>query len=160
MILHIVLSILIAHQFHVSKCLIEYSPEDQAIQISMHIFIDDLEDALRLKGVDQLYICTEKEADKAEQYLEAYLRQQFSLKVNDQAIEYTFLGKEISEDLAAVWCYFEIPNVSQIASLSVRNEILLDLYDDQKNITQIIGPNSKQGFFMFQKGASQDSVTF
>jgi hypothetical protein len=155
-----VFTALTAHEFHVSKTLIEFNEQDQALQISMHIFLDDLEDALRLRGADQLYLCTEKETPEAEGYLETYLRKNFEIQLNDQDVDYTFLGKEISEDLAAAWCYIEIPNVTLVESLAVRNELLLDLYDDQKNIIHIIGPAGKQGYFMFQKGDTQDRVRF
>lgn len=148
------------HEFHVSKCMIEYSAPDQALQISMHIFIDDLEEALRRGGADKLFICTEKEAPTAEQYMLEYLHEHFKLAVNGQSYEYVFIGKEVSEDLQAVWCYLEITGLSSIESLTVTNDILLEAFEDQKNILNINGPNKKRGFLLFQKGKSTDTVKF
>ncbi|MEN0003175.1 MAG: DUF6702 family protein [Bacteroidota bacterium] len=154
------LTLVPVHEFHLSKTLVEYNPTDQALQISMHIYLDDLEAALRLKGADELYLCTEKEVPEAEAMLETYLRKKFKISLNEQEANYNFLGKEISEDLLAAWCYIEIPNVTEVTSLGVTNAILLDLYDDQKNIIHIIGPERREGYFMFQKGEVSDSVAF
>lgn len=151
---------LVNHQFHVSKCQIDYSSQEQALQITLHLFIDDLEAALQLQGAENLYICTPKEHKKAEKYIGRYLKQHFNLVVNEATVDYDFLGKEQSDDLQAVWCYLEIPNVNQLNSLEITNSLLMEAFEDQKNIVQFKNANGKQGYFMFQKGAETDKVTF
>ena len=47
-----------------------------------------------------------------------------------------------------------------LEELTVTNEILMDAFDDQKNIISIKGPNDKRAFFLFKKGNSTDSVQF
>lgn len=148
------------HDFHVSKCLVEYSAPDQALQISLHLFLDDLEEALRRQGADQLFLCTEKEHPEGEKYLERYLRQYFQFVINGEPAEYTFLGKEISDDLQAVWCYMEIPGLASLQQLEVTNALLMDLYDDQKNLVSVIGPQQEQGLMLFEKNSRTESVRF
>jgi len=148
------------HEFHLSKCEIDYNTGENALQISMHIFIDDLETALAREGKEKLYICTEKEAEKAEMYLVDYLTRHFQLQVNGQPVTYNFIGKEVSEDLQAVWCYLEVESVNQINRLSVINNILMETFDDQKNIVSIKGPNKKQGYFLMMNGKYEDEITF
>jgi len=149
-----------AHEFHISKCQIEYSEPDSALQITLHLFIDDLEDALRKQGKDKLFIATEKEDEQAEAYLFEYLQHRLELDVNNKKTSYTFIGKEPSEDLQAIWCYLEIPNLKSITDLSVSNTILLEIFEDQKNIVSVVGPNKKQGYFLFQQGSSAESIQF
>jgi len=148
------------HDFHVSKCLIEYNAQARALQISMHIFIDDLELALESQGAERLHICTRMEHPKAEMYMQRYLEQNFKLTVNQKAIKYDFLGKEISEDMAAVWCYLEITDITAVQTIKVTNSLLMEVYEDQKNLVQIKVPGKKQGYFMFEKGRSTDKVEF
>lgn len=150
------------HEFHVSKCQIEYSVETEALQITLHLYLDDLEEALRKQGADKMFLCTDKEHDKAEKYLFRYLKQQFKLIVNEtgEVAEFDFIGKEQSEDLQAVWCYLEVTNVSAFKSLEVTNSLLMEVFDDQKNIVQIMAPGKKQGYFLFHKGQANDKVTF
>lgn len=150
----------VLHKYHLSKTLIEYNEKEQAIQISMHLFIDDLEETLRYKGIDKLFICTKKEAADAEIQIAKYISQNFQLTINDEIVKWDFLGKEASEDLIGVWCYLEITDVRELKSLGVSNKLLLEVFEDQKNITQISGPQNKRGYFIFQKGQYTDEVQF
>lgn len=149
-----------AHEFHLSKCQIEYSETDQALQIMLHVYLDDLEEALRQQGADKLFLCSEKEHEKAEKYLFRYLQQRINMNVNGEAVEYEFVGKEQSDDLQAVWCYLEITNVTNIESIEITNNLLMEVFDDQKNVVHIVIDKNKQGYFLFHKGQESDKVTF
>jgi len=148
------------HAFHLSKCLMEYNSEEKAIQISMHIFLDDLEDALREKGHDKLFLCTPKETPEAEQHMEDYLRAHFKLVVNGKEKTYNFLGKEASEDLQAAWCYIEVEDVEDLTELEVSNDLLIEVFEDQKNVVHLLGPNKKRGTLLLQKGRIKEKVVF
>ena len=149
-----------AHQFHVSKSQIEYNQEAQTLQISVHIFLDDLEVAIEEIGGGKNFLCTEKETPEAVAVLQQYLRRHLLVSVDDTPRDYEFLGKELSEDLAAIWCYLEIKNVEAPKNIAVTNRILMDLHDDQKNTVHIIGPQKQQGYFMFEKGNSIETMSF
>ena len=136
------------HEFHLSKCLVEYVEGERAIQITMHLFIDDLEEALRNQGKDKLYICTDKESPEAEPAIYQYLQSTFKVLLDGQEPGYQFIGKEISEDLLAMWCYLEIEGVTSFSKLEIVNSILTEVFDDQKNLVSVIGPEQKKEFFM------------
>jgi hypothetical protein len=148
------------HDIHISKCQVEYSAEDKALQVTLHIYLDDLQDALRKKGADKLFLCTEKENPNADQHLVAYLKDHLKLTVNNRLADFVFIGKEPSEDLLAAWCYLEIPEVTHLKNLTIENDILMDLYDDQQNIISVLAPNKQQGYFLFQKGKSVETMQF
>jgi len=122
-----------AHDIHLSKAEVNYVSEEQVLQISLHLFLDDLEMSLEDYGAKNLQLCTEKEHDDGESYIIAYLRDHFKFIQNGATIPIDFIGKEQSEDLIAVWCYLEIP-LDNSKELYHENLILLDKYDDQKNI--------------------------
>ena len=148
------------HDFHISKCLVEYNEAERALQISLHLFIDDLEEALRRQGADKLFICTEKEADDAEGHIQRYLEQNFIIEANGAEIAFDFLGKEISDDLAAVWCFLEITGIEKLKELKITNKLLTEVFDDQTNIVSIIGPGGKKGVLLLKKGEEAESVSF
>jgi len=149
------------HEFHMSKCEIAFNEAEQALQISLHIFIDDLETALAAKGFSNLYICTDKEQAEAEQYIVAYLQETFALQVDGKALSYSFLGKEPSDDLEGLWCYLEIKTVASIQQLKVRNQILTQAFDDQRNIVSITKSGvGRLGYFLFDKDSFEDTVSF
>ena len=43
----IVLSLVLPHEFHVSRCEITYRTETQSLEIIQHMYVDDLELALK-----------------------------------------------------------------------------------------------------------------
>ena len=88
------------------------------------------------------------------------MNQSFNLEVNDEKVVYEYLGKEISKDLAAAWVYLEVKDIKSLKALKVKYDLLTEVFDDQKNIIQIKGPNKQKGFFLFEKGKTEDSVTF
>ena len=75
-------------------------------------------------------------------------------------VEYYFIGKETSEDLQAIWCYLEITNIEAVESIVVENNLLMEMFADQKNIIHIMMPDKKQGYFMLEKGKSSEKAIF
>ncbi|MEM9990589.1 MAG: DUF6702 family protein [Bacteroidota bacterium] len=139
------------HDFHFSKCEIEYQAKQQSLQISMQLFIDDLEVALKAQGHEALFLCSEKEAEEAETYLLDYLKANFQLKVNEQPTVYTYIGRDVSDDFAHVWCYFEVNDLEKLDNIQVKNSILTEIYEDQKNVVRIKGPDGKKGYLMLNQ---------
>ncbi len=125
------------HEFHLSKSTINYNTEDKSLQITMNMFIDDLELALQPTAGDSLRICTRKEKESAEKSIHTYILEHFVIEINGQRVTPTFLGKEPSDDLAAVWCYLEVQGLPEFSEISITNDIMIDLFDDQKNMTSI-----------------------
>lgn len=148
------------HEFHMSKCQIEYNVQEKALQMTMHLFIDDLEEALRLDGIDKLYLCTDKETTDADSLLYGYLQKNFLLQVNQQEAPYDFIGKEQSEDLIGLWVYLEITEVEQLEAIDITNRVLIKAFNDQKNITSVSVPPGKQNYFILQKGKEQESIVY
>lgn len=139
------------HDFHLSKTSIKYKADKQVIQISTHIFIDDLELALLDNDVDSLYIGTEKEVVEADQFIHQYLDGVLFVHCGQDTFHSTFVGKELSEDIMAVWAYLEITDVPSCAEFTITNKIFQRQFDDQKNILTFTPEGGKKGYFIFDK---------
>jgi len=116
------------HEFHLSKSTINYNTTEQAIQITMNLFIDDLELALKEYGADSLQICTRYESDDAEDYILQYINDRLIIIIDDKPVEVSFIGKEQSDDLEAVWCYFEVLDIGSQEDIYPTNQNLSDVY--------------------------------
>src|SRR5688572_15803681 len=68
-----------AHDIHVSVCELRWNEESGAFEVSIKIFIDDLERALVLEGAPGLFIGTPKESAEANQYITSYLKKHFTI---------------------------------------------------------------------------------
>lgn len=141
----------IIHDIHMSRCDIDYRTDQGAIEISVKIFIDDLELDLRSAGHDSLKICTSYEKPDAETIIFQYLQQNLGIIVDGEPTELIWVGKEISEDLSAVWCYLMISDIKAHTSIEVTNEILLSVFDDQQNVVKLRIDDGKRSFFLFDR---------
>ena len=136
------------HDFHLSKAEVHYNEQNQSLEISLHIFVDDLELAMIELGMENPNFSTSYEHVKADSLLAAYLADHFSVTVDGHRVNFTFLGKEDGEDLTAIWCYLEGKNIPSPKRIRVQNRLLLDLFDDQKNIVAFTSA-TKNEFILF-----------
>lgn len=149
-----------AHEFHFSKCIIEHKASTNTLQISWHVFLDDLELALESQGVTNLFLCTDKEATKGELYLKKYLMQNLHLEIDEENLELEWIGKELSDDLTAVWCYFEVREITQIEEIKITNTLLTELFDDQKNLIHFLVQEKPAFYFLFNKSHKVEIAKF
>ena len=148
------------HAFHISKTDIVFQPTEKSMQITMHIFIDDLESAFEKQGVSKLFLGTEREKKEANNLIINYLQNNFSIQLNGKKTPYTWVGKETTKDKQALWIYLEIKNIREVRNISVENRVLTEVFTDQKNIVQVNIPSKKQGYFLLTKSKTMDSATF
>ena len=140
-----------AHKFYVSVTNIVYSEDDSAFQITSRIFIDDLDKLLLERYGVEAKLATPKESKIADEYIEKYFRSKFVVQFDGKVVPYNFLGKRYDNDV--VICYLEIPNVklSEIKSMSVQNEVLTDLFDEQQNVVHVKWKNNKKSFVLIRE---------
>jgi hypothetical protein len=149
------------HDIHVSLCELRWNEESSAFEVSIKIFIDDLELALSKEGAQGLFIGSAKETANANEHIAAYLKKHFRIELDGVLLEPEFLGKEVSEDFLAVWCYVEFSGkVSKAKKCVLSNDILLEMYDDQRNIMDIRMTRNHKEYTIFQPGRSTWSYTF
>ena len=66
-------------------------------------------------------------------------------------LEAEFLGKEPSADFQALYCYLEVPLSKPLESFRLSNDLLLEIFEDQKNMV-IVSRNRKQvGHFVYDE---------
>lgn len=125
------------HEFHFGKFEIEHNEENSSLEVSMYLFIDDLEEGIiSNQGLEKLHLCTDKEIDTANEAMLKYLSDNFLISQNDETLKMNFIGKEISEDLTAVWCYLEIIIPKGANEIKLSNSILMEKFEDQKNLVR------------------------
>ncbi|MFZ1748775.1 MAG: DUF6702 family protein [Saprospiraceae bacterium] len=134
------------HDFHISRCEVNYDTKSGDIQIAAHIFIDDLEDGLAHMGKKNLYLCTDKESASGEEAIHQYINQKLVIKIDNITRPSELLGKEVSKDKMAVWCYLEIKGHKNLHSLQMDNKLLLEIFSDQKNIIDFTVDKKKKHF--------------
>lgn len=123
------------HDYYVSVTKIEYSKEDQSLQVISQIFINDFEKLLRQRYDETITLNTDHEPEMIETYMQRYLTNKLKISVNGALVNLKFIGKEYKDDIT--YCYLEIENVTDIKTLEVTNRTLFDVFPEQQNIVRL-----------------------
>lgn len=140
------------HKYYMSVTQIEYIEDKQSVQLITRIFIDDFEKLLRERYDESITLADKNEPTTVDLYIERYLSEKIKIKINDKDADLIFIGKEYDIDI--VRCYLEIEDVDEINSFEISNQVLFDVFEEQKNIIKT-DINSKQKSFIL---ISQDKT--
>lgn len=121
-----------AHKYYVSTTQVEHIEEKNVLQVITRINADDLERILQERYDEDLKLTSINENEDVRTYIVKYLNDKLIFRVNSQRRPYTFIGKEYDND--EVVCYLEIKDVNKISTLEISNEVLFDLFSEQKNV--------------------------
>lgn len=125
-----------AHPLHISVTEIEYNEKNKSFEIMMRIFTDDLEEGVRRQQKDMRLNIMQPPAGKTtDQLIEAYLAAHFRLSVDNKVRKADYLGHELEAD--AVICYIEVTGIKSWKTIEIKNNILMEVYDDQSNIVNV-----------------------
>ncbi len=139
------------HKFYVSVTNIEYYDKGKALQITSRVFIDDFEKALEERYEVKALLGTPEEVLNADEYITKYLNAKFLVKINGKPSRYQFLGKKYDNDIMI--CFLEIPEISldQLNSIEIQNELLMDIFEEQKNILHFKILEKKKSFVLIRE---------
>lgn len=124
-----------AHKFYVSVTEISYNEERASLQVISRVFIDDFENVLNLRYGQDLTLDPQTESSNADEFIEKYLEQKLYLEINGKMAGITYLGKEYENDMLVF--YIEVAGIKNIRNVLVRNTVLMDLFEEQKNLVHV-----------------------
>lgn len=150
----------IDHDIHLSKSEVNYDSKSRSVQVSISLFLDDFELALKERGFDNVKLFSTFEVENADELIEDYLSDKLKFSQNNEEIMTTYLGREISEDLSAVWCYIEVENVPQDQILTVTNEVFMEIYDDQKHVMVITKDLKRIDHWIIDRAPYAENIRF
>jgi hypothetical protein len=124
------------HPIHLSITEIEHNEKSKALQVTMRIFIDDLELSIRKRvNEEELDILEPGKGRTTDELVKAYLADMVKVKVDKKAMKGNYLGHEIEGP--AMICYVEIENVKKFTTIEVTNKVILETHDDQSNLVNV-----------------------
>lgn len=134
------------HEYYVSVTKVDFVKSKKSIQITNQLFIDDFEALLRERYDDNITLAGDDEPKIAETYIERYLTDKIEIKVNGKLVSIDYIGREYKDDI--VYSYLEITNVLDVKSISITNEVLLDMFTEQQNIIKTNINFKKKSFLL------------
>ena len=139
----ITISCFALHKFYVSTTSIKYIPEDRSLQITAQVFTDDLEFTLQ-KITYGIKLNPDNKVEMVDSLIKKYFKKNLVFKFKDSILQFDYLGKIYRNDLLVA--YLEILLDSTITNFNVKNTLLFDFTDDQKNILHFRSRGRRKSF--------------
>lgn len=146
------------HDYHVSKTNLRYVADREQLQVEMHLFADDLEEAMRDAGAPRLDLGTETENAESERYVKAYLDKHFRIAWNGESLPVALIGWELEDDLHGLWIYLAAETVGPPTEIVVENGVLTEYYADQKNIVKVFNGDERLGTMLMSRDKLTDRI--
>src|SRR5690554_6005528 len=95
-----------AHKFYVGMFIIKHAPEKEMLQITMRLFLDDINNALTEKSGRTFYLGEKDESTQDVEGLNKYLKENFVLTVDGKVKQLEYMSHEIENNVLV--CYLRI----------------------------------------------------
>ncbi len=146
------------HPLHVSVTEIKFDARDKELEITSRIFLDDLEEAIRLERKQSTLDITNPGAGlTTDQLVNTYLSTRMQIKVDGKSLRITFLGHEIEGDAIVIYAY--APGVKKMKTIEVTNTTITELHEDQSNLVHITREGSTKSLRLMRNSPS-DKLLF
>ncbi len=128
----ILITSLSKHKFYVSVTDVIHKEEKGEVQVISRLFVDDFQLLLQTR-YDKSIRLTPGELDvKTQIFIQQYFDQKFRLDFNGRHQNLTYIGSKFEDD--RIVCFFEGKFEGTINDIKVKNTLLIDLYETQKNL--------------------------
>jgi hypothetical protein len=131
-----------AHSLHQSTAEAEYNPKTKKLEVSLTVFINDLELAL-VRQCEREMRLHKTPAAEFDAQTQAYLAKTFVVTdAAGKAAKIEWVGRELDADSAksgdpAVTLFFEVPLPQGLDKATLQNLVLCDLFQDQINLLEL-----------------------
>jgi len=122
------------HKYYVSVTEISYNQKTEQLEISLKVFNDDWQNALDYRLGQPVNLGSKNEFSQLDSLVYVYLFEKFEIKVNEVKKEIHIIGSEIEGE--STWIYMYVDDVKNVKSIEVRNKILTEVFDEQRNVVQ------------------------
>ena len=138
----VALLIPIFHPFYVSVIEIRHNETTAAVEISVRIFTEDLEQTLRKQTNSNIDLVYPKNKSVADKLVNDYIRKKIQLTINGKPCDMQYIGYEIQKE--SIWCYFEVPGITQMKTVDANCTLLYEFVNMQTNIFHVIKGKTEQ----------------
>ena len=129
-----------AHPLRLSLSEIEYSDDKALLNISLRLFLMDVNEALVFDpNSRELAFCEPNESPNAERLLLEYLNEYFHVIANGQKVDLNIQSKRLAGEgiNIALGVDFEHQLEPPLKTLEIKNAVFTDLFFDQSNVVYI-----------------------
>ncbi len=139
------------HKYYVSVTNVNYSEKEKTLQITSRVFIDDFDKLLKERYDITANLATKEENTTAETFIKKYLKAKFHITINDKEVVVNYIGREYDNDIIILYLEVENVDLEKIKSVEIENNILTDMFSEQKNIVHFKFKEKKKSFVLIKE---------
>ena len=151
--IYIFLSSFAMHKYYVSVTEITYKKDSHKLEIIMRIFPDDIENVIH----DEYEIEADLSKQETKEFLYRYIYEKFHLWTGEEELAYEILGTTQEDDFFIILLQAKTPN--DLHEIIVKNTVLQDMFEVQKNLIHFFKDNQKQSFIL-EKSNPEATISF
>ena len=139
-----------AHSVHQSTAEAEYNPKTKKLEVSLTVFINDLETALIRQSEREMRI-DKAPAAEFDAQIQAYLAKTFIVTdAAGKAAKIEWVGRQLDEETQKssdpmVTLFFEIALPGGLADAKLSHTVFFEMFKDQVNLVALHGQSDKVG---------------
>ncbi|MBJ2172637.1 peptidase E [Aureibaculum sp. A20] len=145
------------HKYYISLIKVDFKPQNESVQITMRIFIDDLQEVLNKTNNISIELGVKDESKEYNSLISKYIKDNFKIKIDSKLYPFQYLGKEYENDI--VYIYLELSSIKSIHSIEISDTMLMKYFPSQKNIIKLNINDVKKTFFLTEE-APKDILNF
>ncbi len=123
------------HKFYVSISQVDINTSTNSLEITIKAFAHDIEDAILQENHIKLSLGNSEQDSLSTEEIRKYLSGRVVVKQSDTLLPLKLIGFELETDV--IWLYLEAKYLPDNNELSIRNSLIMELFEDQKNIINI-----------------------
>lgn len=145
-----------AHPYFVSVCEMKYEPKTKSLNVSLRLFVDDLEKSLEDLGVDNLNLGEKTEREDADLTLKKYIEQELLVEIDQKRVVLNFLGKEVENDLCFI--FLEAGHIEPFEKIKISNRVLFQSFPTQTNLVHCTNQEQTKSLLLSRNSPSGELV--
>lgn len=123
------------HPFYVSMTDIKYNAQQTRLEVSVRIFTNDFEKALRNQYKTHIDLLNPSNKAVVDKCVADYIQKHVQLIFNNRLVVLKYMGYEKEEE--SIWSYFEVANVPLPHNITVQNSLLYETTHEQVNMIRV-----------------------
>ena len=131
------------HKYYVSVT--EVFIKKEKLEIIIRAFPDDVENILK----DEYHISPDFSAKQTQDYLKIYLQRKFSVSFDNKEKPFHYLGSTLQDTYLVI--LLEVPVDKNYKSIWIKNTLLMDMFDEQKNIIHFLYEDKKESYILTKR---------
>ena len=145
------------HPFRLSVA--DVAVTDSGLEVRIRFFWDDLQLAVMERNSNMDFQLTENEA--ADRIVEEYINGMLAVEAEGAALQGTLKGRGVEEaarlDEVMWWYRLEYPLASSVERIHIRNRLLFNMFEDQRNIVHLKTRRGRERAYYFTW--DEDNIT-